>query len=59
MELGHFLIIVAGILEILDLVLARPATDRPYHRARSWLTPLAVLLVIIALIVGVPPLIKD
>lgn len=57
MGLGALLIIVAGILAILDLAFGRGwGPDRP-HRAR-WLTPVAVLLVCIALLLGAEPIIN-
>ena len=57
MELGTLLVIVAGILVVLDLAIGRPWTPNGPVRARG-LTPVAVLLIVIALLVGFAPLIR-
>jgi hypothetical protein len=48
--LGLILVIIAGLLTILDMVLRHPSyrTGAPY-----WLLDLAMILVVIALVIGV------
>lgn len=60
MSLAGFLLIVAGLFTILALVFGYAPADGTRRRFPTfWLLPVALLLVIIALMIGVQPLIKS